>query len=318
MSFRFDVRAIWRAMTRNVLLKVFSTVFAIGLWGFVNLGARESERNLVLPIALRGLPPTVVITNSPPESVSVRLRGPQTILGTIDDATSISLDLANVRPGTTSIKIEADLLNLPRGVAVTRMSPVELTLEVERVVEKSMLVSVNLGGAVPAGFRLVENEARPPAVVVKGPASQVEALRRVATGPLHLSPVSGPFEELVPLERAAESLRLSPDRVSVRGRLEEVMVVQELRGIEIGVRNAKGRYRLAPKAADVTVRGPARAVRDLKLTPENLYIDVEGLTAGARTEKIQASLPQGVEVVEVKPAAGRVEVISERGPRRAR
>jgi YbbR domain-containing protein len=311
---RIDARTLWqaavRSVTHNWFLKLASVVFAIGLWGFVNLGARESEMSLFVPLDLHNLPPQLMVTNPLPESVGVRLRGPRTILGTIDTRRQrIELDLRNVGAGSTTFKIDPDMLNLPRGVTVTRMSPVQLTLDVERIVERTLPVVANFAGAVPAGYRVAESEIRPASVTISGPAGEIGALRNVPTGPLHLSPTSGNFEESVALERPADLVRVDPERVVVRGRLEEVVVTQEFRNVEIGVESAPPEYRLRPHGVDVTVRGVQRLVKGLRLSPQSLYVDLAGAAPGAERRKIEVrDLPEGLEVVDLRPAEVIVEI----------
>jgi YbbR domain-containing protein len=309
--------AIVRKLVHNWMLKLASIAFAVALWGFVNLGAREADRSISVPLKLDNLPTHLVITNPIPDSVNVRLRGPRTILGTVDETRDrIRLDLANVSPGPTSFKIDGDMLNLPRGVRVTRLSPVQVTLEIDRMVERSLPVAVNLGAAVPAGFRIAESEIRPARVVVSGPETQVGALRNVPAGPLHLRSTTGNFEETIALERPADLLRLTPERVQVRGVLEEIVTTRDFRNVEIGARNPPPQYRLRPRSVDVTVRGPQRLVREARLSSENLYVDLDGVAAGYHAERIEATVPEGIEVLEIRPPETTVEVPAEPTPAR--
>jgi len=308
-----DWRALGRTVARKVvhnwLLKLGSIAFAIGLWGFVNLGAREADRSIIVPLEFRNLPPKLMITSPIPESVDVRLRGPRTILGTIDEhRQQIAIELGNVATGHTSFKIDADMLNLPRGVTVTRLSPVQVTLEVERIIERMLPVVTNLTAVVPAGYRVVESEIRPAEVSVTGPAAQVEALRNIPTGPLHLAPTSGNFDETVALEHPADVIRLSPDRVLVRGLLEELVITQDFRNVEIGARNPPFGYHMRPRNVDVTIRGPQRLLRELRPSSENFYVDLDGMAPGYHAKRIEATVPQGLEVLELRPPETTVEV----------
>ncbi len=306
---KIDLRAVWRTVTRNWMLKLASIAFAVALWGFVNLGARQTDTSMFFPLDLRNLPADLMITNPLPESVSVRLRGPRTILGTIDPRRQrIQLDLANVGAGSTSFKLDPDLLNLPRGITVTRMSPVQVTLDVERIIEKSLPVSANLQGAIPAGFRIAETTVTPATVAVSGPASEIGALRNIPTEPLHLSASSGTFEETISLERPADLVRVAPDRVVVRGRLEEIVTTQDFRDVEIGVRNPPPEYRLRPRSVDVTVRGPQRVLRELRLGVENFYVELGGVGTGYHAERIGVAMPPEVEAIEVRPPEITVEI----------
>jgi YbbR domain-containing protein len=313
MPSRPDWRALWqravRGVVHNWLIKLASIGVALGLWAFVNLGAREADRLLLVPLEFRNLPPQLAITNPVPDSVSVRLRGPRTILGTIDERRErIRIDLDSVGTGTASYKIDAELLNLPRGVSVMSLSPVEVKLDVVRLLERTLPVATNLVAAVPPGYRVVESEIRPATITVTGPAQKVEALRNVLTSPLHLSPTSGNFEESVALERPADLVRLSPERVIVRGVLEEIVTTQDFRNVEIGVRNPPQEYRLRPRSVDVSVRGPQRLVRELRLSAQNFYVDLTTVQPGFHAQRIDATVPPGVEVLEIRPPETTVEV----------
>lgn len=306
---KLNWRSMWARIIDNWILKLVSIAFAIGLWGFVNLGAREADMSIFVPLELRNLSPNLTITSPLPESVAVRLRGPRTILGTIDQRRQrIQLDLTNVGAGSTSFKIEPDMLNLPRGMTVSRMSPVQVTLHVERIVEKTLPVAANFGGAVPDGYRVVDSETRPRTVSVKGPASEVGALRNIPTGPLHLPATSGNFEQSVALERPADLVEVSPDRVVVRGQLEEIVIAWDFRNVVIGVHNPPAQYHLRPSKVDVTVRGPQRLVKGLHLSSQNVYVDLEGVVPGYHEAKVQPAAPEGIEVLEIRPPSAVVEI----------
>ena len=67
----------------KMLGKLFSLLVAILLWFFVNAGERETEV-LQVPVELRNVPPNVVLVSPRVDSITVRLRGPRTLLATLD------------------------------------------------------------------------------------------------------------------------------------------------------------------------------------------------------------------------------------------
>lgn len=309
---RPDLRKLQRAAEHNVLLKGFSVVFAIGLWAFVNLGARDTEKALLVPLELRNIPDQYMVASPVADTVEVRVRGPRTLLGTIEDRRQrVVLDLANVRVGTTSFKIDSEMLNLPRGVRVVRVSPVQVTLDVERVVRKSLPVSAGTAGTLPAGYRMTETEIRPPVVMVTGPTREVEALKTIVTEPYRVTGEETNFEESLSLVKPGEFVRLVPERVIVRGRLEEIAVSQDFKQVEIGVRNASRRTWIRPGRVDVTIRGPQRLLQGLKVSRENVFVDVAGLAPGAHRRKIVLDLPKGLEVLDLRPEEVSVQVLKE-------
>lgn len=312
MIARPDIRKLERALEHNFLLKMFSVVFAIGLWAFVNLGARDTEKALLVPLELRNIPEQYMVTSPVADTVEMRVRGPRTLLGSIEDRRQrVILDLANVRAGTTSFKIDSEMLNLPRGVRVVRVSPVQITLEVERVVRKSLPVSAGVTGSVPAGFRIAETEIRPPTVMVTGPAREVEPLKIIVTEPIKLPAGQSTFEESILLVKPGDLMRLLPESVTVRGRLEEVTSSQDFKQVEIGVRNASRQTRILPARIDVTIRGPQRLLKGLKLSGDNVFVDVAGLAPGAYRGKIEVALPEGLEAQELRPNEVSVRILGE-------
>jgi hypothetical protein len=65
---------------------------------------------------------------------------------------------------------------------------------------------------------------------------------------------------------------------------------------------------------DVTVRGPQRLLREAKLSSENFYVDLGGLGAGYHAQRIESAVPDGLEVLEVRPPETTVEVPGEPTP----
>ncbi|MGH7856485.1 MAG: CdaR family protein, partial [Candidatus Binatia bacterium] len=233
MTWTPDLRGLRNVLQRNLLLKVFSLVFAIGLWAFVNLGARDAEKTLVVPVELRNVPPDFVVTSPLVEAIDVRVRGPRTILGTIDEGRlGVRLDLSKARPGTTSFTVDPERLSLPRGLRVTRLSPVDVPLTVERLMTRRVAVKMNPGTVVPEGLRLLEPQIRPETVSVTAPESEVPKLERVITTPLELSAEAGDFERLVAIERPSPLSKVVPERVTVRGRLEEIVASKKYEQVE--------------------------------------------------------------------------------------
>jgi YbbR domain-containing protein len=313
-----DPRYVARRARHNFLLKAFSVFFALGLWAFVNLGARDTEKTFAVPLELRNVPPLVMIASPVVDTVDVRVRGSRTLLGSIDERRlRIGLDLANVRPGSTSFKLDADALSLPRGIRVTRISPVQVTLDVERVVKKTLPVVANIGAGLPSGYRIVETEVRPSFVTVTGPENAVEELKSISTAPVPIRTSSQTFEQPVPLERPTDLLRIVPEEVLLRGRVEEIQSTRQMHDVEVGVKNAAGSPRVRPNRVDVTLRAPRRILQDLALSRDNVFVDARDLAPGNHRRRIEVVVPQGVEVAEIRPAEVSVEIAAEKAPRRS-
>jgi YbbR domain-containing protein len=304
-----DWRRLRNALVRNFALKLFCLLFAVGLWAFVNLGARDAEKTLSLPVELRNVPPNLVVTSSVAEAVDVRIRGPRTILGTIDERRmKVPLNLANVRPGQVSFRVDPERLGLPRGVVVTRLSPAEVLLRVEPLATRRVPVEVSPETVVPEGYRLAMIAVRPRLASVFGPESELRDLEQVFTEPLNLRPAAAEFEETVAVRPPSPLLRTVPDRVVVRARIEEVVVAKTFSAVEVGVRGGTGPVEIRPQRVEVTLRGPQRILESFHPGPEHLFVDASGLGNGTHRRAVEARLPEAVTVSKIEPEKVAVEV----------
>lgn len=304
---RLDPRVLGRRLRQNLLLRVFSLAFAIGLWGFVNLGERDAEKTLVVPIVLRNVPDSLVVTNQQTNVVDVRLRGSRTLLGTLDERRQgIELDLSNVRPGRTEFKIDESRLTLPRGVQTIRVSPSQIALEVDRLVERSTPVVLDFEGDPPEGFRVVESQVEPRRVTAIGPAAVVDRLAEVHTERVAIPPRAGVTTLAVPLRRDDPQLTFRPPRVEVRAEVEEILGEREFTEVAIEAIGDRSGGRLVPSTAEVTIRGPERILRGLDRTAVMLTVDITELDPGTHTVVVDGQVPVGIEILRIVPE--RIEV----------
>ncbi|MBI3795417.1 MAG: hypothetical protein HY268_00395 [Deltaproteobacteria bacterium] len=287
---------------RNGMLKVFSLAFACGLWLLVNAGERDTEKTLVVPIELGNLPPQLVLVGNQVDAVDLRIRGPRTLLGRFHPK-KITLNLSGVRPGPASFRVSADLLKLPRGVKIERISPSQINLEIAAIITRTIPVRPIVVGTPPHGYMLKEVEIAPNAVEVVGPAPQIEKMETVTTAPVDVSLFTqSQTQELSLRGLEGDQITASVDRVRARLEIQEVMVTQEFRRVRIEIKNAAYRAVSAPARVDVAVRGPQRLVEQLKLWDGEIFVDATGQEPGTITLPINVLLPPGIDLVSQDPA----------------
>jgi len=207
----------WRRLSgwvfHNGTLKLFSLTFAFGLWLLVNAGERDTEQSMLVPVELRNLSEQLVVVGQRPEFVDVRVSGPRTLLGQVSGK-KIALDLAGVRPGPSSFRMSMELLNLPRGVKLLRVTPSVISLDIARVIKRIVPVRVDLIGQPPFGYTTGEIEVSPPTVEVSGPAPQVGKLQVVMTESVDMSRLTQTVtRDLVILGEEGEFMRYNVERL---------------------------------------------------------------------------------------------------------
>lgn len=293
----------WRdAVTRNFSLKLLSLLFAFGLWAFVNFGERDTEEALKVPLELRNIPASLVITSPRVDFIDVRVVGPRTLLGRIDRSRlSIPLDLQGVRPGPAVFRVAGESLNMPRGVRVVRINPAVVTLDLERVGRKTVPVQLRFDGEPPKGFKLVSARVSPEAVELTGPAKDVGDIEMVFTSKLSIAEAeAGVIKQSLPLESVGDYLSFSTPRVDVEVRIEEVVVRREISDVPIEIRNASDEASVKPAKTRLTIRGPQRLVTALEPEDLQVYVDVDA-DAGTGEVKLVADVPVPVELISMEP-----------------
>lgn len=299
-----DPDRLRQLVTYNLSLKVLSVLIAVSIWSFVNFGERDTEETLRAPLELRNIPAQLMITSPRIEFIDLRVSGPRALLGRIDrDRLAVSFELSGVRPGPAVFRVDADSMNLPRGVKVVRITPAQVTLELERVAHKSVPVHLRLDGKPPAGLQVADTKVAPESVHISGPASDVEDVQAANTEPLDIREAhAGTIERELALEAPSEYLAFSANTVAVQVRIEYLMVTREFKQVELSVRNASLPYDVRPARVRLVVRGPQRLVDSLDLGNGAAYVDAGGRLPGNHAVKPAVDVPAGVQVVSVEPA----------------
>jgi len=295
----------------NGTLKLFSLAFAFGLWLLVNAGERETEQTMVLPVELRNLPEQFVVVGRRVEFVDVRVSGPRTLLGRLSTK-KISLDLAGVRSGPSSFRVTTELLNLPRGVKLLRVTPSSISLDIARMTKRVVPVRVDIVGKPPFGYTMGEVEVSPSTIEVSGPAPQVERLQEIPTETIDLNRLTQSVTRELQLRGPeGEFVAYDLDRVRAHIDIQEVMVTREFRRLRIAIKNTV--FRVSPPSlfADVVVRGPQRAVEKMNLANGEVFVDMSGQSSGVVTAPVTVLLPPGVEIVAQDPSAVELTLLSD-------
>lgn len=301
----------WRqALTYNLPLKILSLAIAFGLWSFVNFGERDTLESFKVALELRNLPPQLMITSPRVDFVEVQLIGPRTLLGRVDrNRLAFPIDLNGVRPGPAVFRLSPEALPLPRGVRILRITPAQITLELERVGHKVVPVRLRLIGHLRRDLQIAETKIAPETVEVSGPISTIEDVTVVYTQPIDVSNVEpGILERELALEPPGEYVLLSATRVAVQIRIEEVVTTRELRRVPLEVRNARSAASVTPPTVRIILRGPKRILGEPELEGRPAFVDASGKGFGRHTLNVQFDPPSGVEVLSIDPAAVQVKI----------
>jgi YbbR domain-containing protein len=300
----------WRVSEAG--LRLLAVGLAVGLWLFVNAGERGSVDEFTVPISYRTLPPGMEILNHPPDFVKIEVSGTRTLLSLLDEERlALKLDLNGVSTGQSDLKIYPSMFNVPRGTTVTRNSPDQLTLDVDRVVSHEVPVHLTVEGKVAQGFTMSSVEIKPSAVMARGPSRFVSNLNHVDTEPLDVRGLTSRIEHTIQIAPPNADVGLSAARVQVKVEVAEVIADREFRGVQVQVRDPDYKYRVEPKQVTVTIRGPAAKLAGLN--GKNMaFIDASGMEPGGYDLPLQVTVPSGMQLVREAPDKVRLRLYRER------
>lgn len=286
--------------TDNLLQKLVALVVAILLYLLTT-----GEKNIVTSLKMRFeivTPEGLVITNVLPGELVVSIQGPRSRINSVLNRNEIlTVNLADAKSGTSLVKINPQMLNLPPGVETVSISPSIFEARLEPIAKKEIPIKLVFDGEVAQGYRLVRYELRPSAVGVKGSAANLDKLGEVLTLPFLLDGLQETVEQEVELSLPVGELTY--DRtMPVKAYVEIEPIFRGKSFIKIPV-SVVTRYRavVVPKTVEVKVRGPEISMKDFKKESIKAEIDLSNKDPGVYIRSVSIKVPHPMVVQAIKP-----------------
>jgi YbbR domain-containing protein len=300
---------------RNLGVRAIALLLAIGLWFFVNAGQRGALAPMRVPISYRGLPAGLVIVNQRPDFVQIEVRGPRTLLSLLDpDRMVLRLDLSGVSMGEAVFKIGPEMFNVPRQTDVTRISPSQIVLDIDRLTERQVPIRVSVHGQPAAGYRVVSSKANPSAATVRGPSRFVFHIDSVQTSPVEVNGAKADLVQPVSLPPPSDRVTVvGPPAVEAAVTISEIIADREFRNLPVEVRDTDYKVKVEPKEIAITVRGPLNQLTGLDLRG-SVFVTAEDVQPGLHDLPVQIELPDGVDLVRELPDNVKVRIYRAKRP----
>ncbi len=216
------IRLIRNLIFRNWELKLLSLLLAFFLWlSMIPEEKTFSEKTLTVPLEAHNIPPDMELVEKPEATVDVTIRAPNRLINQITGANVLAkLNLENASMIQQEYPLNANMISVPQGASVVRISPNKVRLKLERTKEVILDVVPNIIGEVKEGFRIGRIELSPPRVLVKGPESKVRENDKVSTTPINVTGLSSSTEFDADLILPRPELRLASSRNRLRARIQ--------------------------------------------------------------------------------------------------
>jgi len=277
-----------RALRENLPLRLASLALAVGVWFYVR-GEDKPVQIVSVPLELQNLSPDLAIAGDVIESVNVRVRAPEGVLKTMTpERFSARMDLSPLDAGDHLVRIPHELMRVPPGAEVVKISPEYLSVRLEKKLKRSLPVTARVAGDPAEGYELGGTAVRPEQVAVEGPETAVRLAREVLTDTIRIDGRTSPFEALVSLfpDRAGvkvagwESAMMSVD-------IRERHVTRTFSGVVVTPAGGDAKVRLRPERVDVTLEGPPEALARIEEGSVTAVVDVGGLAARSGEYRIK-------------------------------
>jgi len=180
-----------RYVLHDLGLKLLALAIAIGLWWI--LGRDPTVESIVsAPIEFHHAPANLLMTSSSPFQVEVMVTGPErTVRDMKPSDISAVLDLAGVKPGEHTFDLGPRQVQVPRGVAVTRVVPSQIRIDFDPSATRTVDVHPRVFGKFVSGYGITDVTADPATVTIEGPENHVNAIDSAITDPVDVTGVMG-------------------------------------------------------------------------------------------------------------------------------
>lgn len=306
-----------KLFANNTAVKILSIIAAIVMWLYV-----MNEQNPQVPYVIRDVPVKLLNfdeskfalkDNSSEFKVNVKVKGRRSLVADLKpNDINAEVNMRGRIEGDNLIRVD---VAAPPNVEFIDVSPREVMVTLDAIVEEQMPVVVDVTGTPAQGFAADKPLTKPQAVVVKGPRSMVNAVKKVSTR-IDISDKNTTVVNTLPIRvldaqnKEQKEITFRPDVVEVTVpivRVSNVQVLPNIRG------NPPEGYIIRDVRIDpptITVTGSNEVLNGLQ-SVNTEPINIEGRTATVSAD-VKLILQKGVTTFDEEIESVRVTVEIER------
>lgn len=258
-------------------LKLLALALAFAVWIAVT-GEGRGVQDYRVPVDI-ALGSGATLAGTPPTTVTVRLRGPETLLRRVDPYdVAVRVDLRDAAAGERTVQLAArDVSGVPRDVEVVLIDPERLRLTIARKVRKQIEVSPTIVGAPPRGYHVYGAIARPETLQVEGPEAKLAAVTRLKTDPIRVDRRSEPFVARVAAVADASGVRIVDTRpLDITVYVDLAPVQATIERVPVVVAGAGDGTVTVPSTISVRVSAPSSLIPKLRSGRVRAVAEVRG------------------------------------------
>jgi YbbR domain-containing protein len=258
-------------------LKALALALAFAVWVSVT-GEGRGVLDFRVPVDVM-LGTGATLAGTPPTNVTVRLRGPDSLLRRTDpyDLT-IRVDLRDAPGGERTVQLTPrHVAGVPHDLEVALIDPDRLRLTIAKKKRREVPVAPTIVGRPPRGYQIYQAVARPEALLVEGPETKISAVTRLTTDPIHVDDRSEPFTTRVGAVPEGGEIRVVDARpLDVTVYIDLAAVDAIIERVPVIAAGAGGPVTVSPPTVAVTVSAPSALIPKLRAGHVRAVVDLNG------------------------------------------
>lgn len=299
-----------KSLYNKILSIVVSILLSFFLW-LILAGQDTSSTELTVPLELADLPSDLAIKTDIPSSVSFQvLANPAQLRFMADRKPHVWINASSAREGYNAFSVDADSLDLPRGVQVRKIVPPVIEFEAVKTANKVVPLKPVTHGAVDPFYRVRALIIEPDEVTIQGPQELLAEISELPTTPIALDELTADVSLTVTpsLADVAPGLTVTPREIKAILRIEERRLEETFSDIPVviearGAGSSRRAVILTPNRVELSVSWPA--TRPKAVTAEEISAKITVDRARLAAEG-QLSLP----VVAIPPTGATITGIN--------
>ena len=298
-----------RWLATNLRTFILAFALALAVWVSAVTAANPDETRTFpnsIPIEFVGQDPALIFKGQVPRQIQLTLRAPSSVweqLTSEKDAVYALVDLSGLGAGMYRLDVQVQIQIRP--VRIISFSPEQIDLTLEKLVTRSLPVTLSLTSAPATGYQAGDAALDPAEVIVSGPESLVEQVTSVGVT-FDLTDLRQDVDATLALQALdgqgapVSGLTLNPDSIQVSLPITQQGGYRDLAVKVVTIGRPASGYRLtniAPIPPVVTVfSSNFEQITALPGYVETNPLDLNGASADIETH-LTLNLPLGVTLV---------------------
>ncbi len=176
-------------------LRLFAVLAALIAWTLVTLDQIEPVHERVLNVGVVYDTPQGYVLLRRPDQVQIAVRGPESAVRSLNPFQVSIVVQPEAQLGPQEVPLQPSQVQLPLNLSVTSIDPEALSLELDQVETRPILVKPRLAGEPAAGAVVVSATSDPASVTVRGSRRLLASMDSVTTTPISLDGHALDFSE---------------------------------------------------------------------------------------------------------------------------